>query len=780
MSEPTAATETDYAPLHTAVAVIAANCDGAVSDDGMGFNGADTAFGHRAAATDPQGWTPNIARRAWSMLRKYSRQLSAAGIDYADLPVPPEPKASDGAYLKLDVIDGEQVLVLVRPVFDAGLVADCKAVRGRRYRDPAIGVSGSHRKANTFPLAAGATVVEIADRYEVPVDDEVRDLAANAPESQVVEPEPNITLHPSGRFKVVTEYDRELNEHIKRVAPWDKSERCRWTPLVRGPELAVVAGDWGLSISDEAQAAIDVETARRARNLADESATTCEPVDVPGLVDGVSLLPHQHVAVRFAGRNRRHILGDTMGLGKTLESLAALATNDGLPAVVACKPDLTGNWCAEVRKFFPHLTAFVATGTKPGAIPAGTDIVIVGYAVLKAWTPTLTAWRPAGLVIDEGHLGRNQSAQRSKALATLGADVASRDGLVISLTGTAIVNRPLDLLQQLATIGRLEDLGGEWEFKFRYCGPKRGEFGWTFAGASHLDELHTRLVELGIWLRRGKDVLGLPECTTETWLIEREALDARAMRVYERAERDLADKLRRELDAARRRAREAGADTYAAARQEFLAALRRKDSQYLILLTRLREFAAAAKRPAVTAWVSEKVAAGEKVMVAAHHRAEVDHYADRFGGLRIQGGQSVESKEADKARFQAEPASSAPVISVSIGAGGLGHTLTAARLGIQAEMPWTPAEEDQMRDRLHRIGQTREVTYVRALAAGTIDVMIDQRVGGKRAIADVILDGLSEEERDAMYDPDAYVVPAVYAVAWALAGGERDDDAGEW
>ena len=43
-------------------------------------------------------------------------------------------------------------------------------------------------------------------------------------------------------------------------------------------------------------------------------------------------------------------------------------------------------------------------------------------------------------------------------------------------------------------------------------------------------------------------------------------------------------------------------------------------------------------------------------MVAAHHRDEVDAYAAEFGGLKLQGGQPVEEKEAAKAAFQQLPA----------------------------------------------------------------------------------------------------------------------------
>ena len=45
-------TETKEA-IHAAVASIAARCDGADTQDGIGFNGSDTKFGKRAAMIQP-------------------------------------------------------------------------------------------------------------------------------------------------------------------------------------------------------------------------------------------------------------------------------------------------------------------------------------------------------------------------------------------------------------------------------------------------------------------------------------------------------------------------------------------------------------------------------------------------------------------------------------------------------------------------------------------------------------------------------------------------------
>jgi len=64
-------------------------------------------------------------------------------------------------------------------------------------------------------------------------------------------------------------------------------------------------------------------------------------VPVPGLAAGAALKPQQYPVVRFALAHRRVLIGDDMGWGKTLSSLAAVAADGAWPAVVVCRPSLT-------------------------------------------------------------------------------------------------------------------------------------------------------------------------------------------------------------------------------------------------------------------------------------------------------------------------------------------------------------------------------------------------------------------------------------------------------
>jgi hypothetical protein len=60
--------------LHHALRLVAGQCDGAMSEDGVGFNGWDTAFG-RQVAFQPCITTDAQARAVKALLKKYKRQL---------------------------------------------------------------------------------------------------------------------------------------------------------------------------------------------------------------------------------------------------------------------------------------------------------------------------------------------------------------------------------------------------------------------------------------------------------------------------------------------------------------------------------------------------------------------------------------------------------------------------------------------------------------------------------------------------------------------------------
>ena len=64
--------------LRSCAMSLASRCDGAVQDDGQGYNGLDSRFGKSISAQAI--WTPAIQHAAKKMLRKYREQLLQHGL----------------------------------------------------------------------------------------------------------------------------------------------------------------------------------------------------------------------------------------------------------------------------------------------------------------------------------------------------------------------------------------------------------------------------------------------------------------------------------------------------------------------------------------------------------------------------------------------------------------------------------------------------------------------------------------------------------------------------
>jgi SWI/SNF-related matrix-associated actin-dependent regulator 1 of chromatin subfamily A len=210
---------------------------------------------------------------------------------------------------------------------------------------------------------------------------------------------------------------------------------------------------------------------------------------------------------------------------------------------------------------------------------------------------------------------------------------------------------------------------------------------------------------------------------------------------YIKAEDDIVEYL---VQRAKEIAIEIGKSPYSAA---VVAKIKAESNIHLVKLSVLRRLAAKGKMDSIKEWVKAQIEAGEKVVIAAHHRDVVDYLANEFGGLKIQGGMDVQDVEKAKKDFQTLSTEEAPVIVLSMQAAKTGHTLTAAQKVLFVELPWTPADVDQLYSRCHRLGQKGSVMVTYAIATGTVDEQIYDLIQSKRSVVNAAVDG-SEESGD--------------------------------
>jgi SNF2 family DNA or RNA helicase len=82
----------------------------------------------------------------------------------------------------------------------------------------------------------------------------------------------------------------------------------------------------------------------------------------------------------------------------------------------------------------------------------------------------------------------------------------------------------------------------------------------------------------------------------------------------------------------------------------------------------------------------------------------------------------------------------------TIGAMGVGVTMTRAAQVLFVDLSWTPADNAQARDRAHRHGQERPVNVIRLVASHAIDQRIAQVLAEKIERNDSSVEAASVDE----------------------------------
>lgn len=269
-------------------------------------------------------------------------------------------------------------------------------------------------------------------------------------------------------------------------------EVCWWTPL------------------DDAQRG-QIEKATAA------SRATDAEVDLP-CPEGLSYLPYQKAGIAYAMAKPNVLIGDEMGLGKTIQAIGVYNTDPTIHRVlVVCPSSLRLNWKKEWAKWATRTSRIaVVNGGKPSdwiaADAATCPVVVINYDILAKHRAAIDAITWDLLIVDEAHYLKNPKAIRTKAV--LGQRVKGIEKAKaiaarrrIFLTGTPIVNRPVELFPLVEALDPAGLGKNFFAFAKRFCNATQTKWGWDFSGASRLDELQRTLRERFLVRRLKADVL---------------------------------------------------------------------------------------------------------------------------------------------------------------------------------------------------------------------------------------------------------------------------------
>jgi len=437
-------------------------------------------------------------------------------------------------------------------------------------------------------------------------------------------------------------------------------------------------------------------------------------------------------------------LADDMGLGKTPTTLAHLAGLPG-PHLVVCPLSVVRNWEAETDRFAPLMRVMVHHGTGRADdatfanLVAAHDLVITTYQVAARDLETFQQVPWATFVLDEAQAVKNPDTRTARAMRAIKA------GQRIALTGTPMENRLSELwsIFQVVAPGLL---GNATQFRKQFSIPIEREH--DAAATAELRRLTAPFL-----LRRTKaDKSLVPDLPDKVEQVAWAPLTREQAHMYQ-----------------------AVVDQLLADAQEATGMRRR--GLVLAALTRLKQICnhpahalgdgsklagRSGKLHRFDELVTDLLDAGEQALVFTQFREMglllQQHLHERFGQSAqfLHGGVSRANRDRMVASFQ-DGTAKAPLLLVSLKAGGTGLNLTAASQVVHYDRWWNPAVEDQATDRAWRIGQSRTVFVHKLVCEGTIEEKIDALINDKRKLADAVVGTtgeawLSELSTDALRD----------------------------
>lgn len=404
---------------------------------------------------------------------------------------------------------------------------------------------------------------------------------------------------------------------------------------------------------------------------------------------------YQAQAAELWLRNGYLLLGDDLGVGKTLVAIYGLTDPRTRPALVCTLAHLTHQWRNEFAKFTPSIKTHILNSTTPyelkdkktGLKP---DILICNYHKLAGWADTLTG-EIKSIVFDEcQELRRGDSGKYSGA-----AQIAGKTKFSLGLSATPIYNAG-DEMWNVVNVLRPDALGSRPEFEREWCGYK-GRVNNPKAFGSFLRETGTMLRRTRADVKRE-----LPPITHIPYEID---CDEKALDSVRGSAAALAKLILSEAPEHR------GTQFSAAGKFDVI----------------MRQATGISKAPYVADFVKMLIENGERVVLFGWHRAVYDIWIDKLSEFKpamYTGEESVAKKEEAKRRFVDKET---PLLIVSLRSGaGLDGLQYVCRTGVFGELDYSGGVHEQCCGRIFRDGQPDPVTmYYLNSTEGTDPIMID-------------------------------------------------------
>ena len=444
---------------------------------------------------------------------------------------------------------------------------------------------------------------------------------------------------------------------------------------------------------------------------------------------------HQLEAVQYGLNHKRWLLLDVPGLGKTktiINLIEELKAKRNLKHVlVICGVNsLKSNWISEIHKHSELSCKILGTRTKKnGQTYIGSikdriqdfkdgiqeDIVVSNIETFRDddIIKECKKCKFDMIVVDEVHTIKSPTSQQSKNLLKLDAEYK------VGLTGTILLNSPLDLYVPLKFIG--VEKSTFTNFKSYYC-TFGGFYNSQIVGFKNTDILKDELESCS--LRRTKDLLDLPP---KNMIDEYVDLYDDQKKLYDNILKGVIS----------------DCDKADLSKMTILSSIGRlrQVTSYPGMLT--SENIKSAKLDRAIDLANQIVSNGNKVVIFSTFKEPAKYLSTLIPDSILVTGDTGDIGYAIN-KFQNDPS-----CKVFIGTWqkcGTGITLTAASYMIFLDTPYTDGVFQQACDRIYRIGTKSAVFIYNLICKNTVDERVLKIVNNKKYLSDYVVDDIDNED----------------------------------
>lgn len=456
------------------------------------------------------------------------------------------------------------------------------------------------------------------------------------------------------------------------------------------------------------------------------------------------LFQHQEEIIRVAQGKKYFAIFADMGTGKTrcaielIKQHLAIVVDNPIPGkmyfvptfkVLIIAPNtILENWQDEIHKW-STLKAVILQGSRKKRqrlFHLNTDIYIINYEALRIFLPDLLAMKFNMVIADESQKLKGHRTLQSKAAFKLAQTIQYK----IIMTGTPIQNNPLDIFGQYRFLNPFIFGFSFYRFRSRYA-VMGGYMNYEIRQFINLDELQAKIRSCSIRITK-EECLTLPEKIYQTHQVD---MTAEQKRVYKELHTEFISEIKGKVVTA----------PYILTRlirlSQVTAGFIKSEDQEEI------NFETNPKLIALKEIIEALPTKDEKVVIFCRFIKEIRNLEKMFDTMFTHTTYVTISGETKRRQeliniFNTE--SSIRFFIGQIQTASLGINLQSARYCIFLSNSYSYGERLQCEDRLHRIGQSRNVTYLDIICRNSIDLTILNCLKEKKDLATQILEEVNE------------------------------------